>query len=447
MVQFTGQSVEAIARATQFVQRASKLKGLVFLQVCVFGFIEKKAPSLNDLAQGCADLGVEISPQGLDQRITPQAVAFLKAMFVQALACFQSQLPLPLGILQQFTGIYITDSSVIALPDHMVEAYAGCGGKGPKASVKVQLVFEFLRGNLAQVALRAGREPDQAYRDYISVLPQGALVLMDLGYFCLDALQAIMARQHAYFLTRLMTRAGLLTPAGAPIPLLTLLQSRPRAAFEIPVRLGQRPQHRLPCRLIVLPVSQEVADRRRQKAQAAARRNHSSVRQETLALMSWTLFVTNVPATMLPLEHVAHLYAVRWQIELVFKLWKSYGGLKHIADFRRERVWVELYAKMIGLVLTQFLVAPLRMPRGAGANREISPVKVRKIFQRFARDLCRALGHAPQFQAVLAQMLWYIERFGFKEKRRKQPNVCHALALVSAMCGLDVPLEQQACLA
>ena len=38
-------------------------------------------------------------------------------------------------------------------------------------------------------------------------------------------------------------------------------------------------------------------------------------------------------------------------------------------------------------------------------------------------------------------MLSRLQRSGFKEKRKKEPNVCHALALASAMCGLEVDLE------
>lgn len=116
--------------------------------------------------------------------------------------------------------------------------------------------------------------------------------------------------------------------------------------------------------------------------------------------MDWPLFVTNVPADRLSIEQVALLYRVRWQVELVFKLWKSYCGLKHIVGLRRERVLVELYAKMIGLVLTHFLTAPLRMPHGRYANREISPLAVRRTFQRFARDLNCCLGHLASFQDV-----------------------------------------------
>jgi len=435
---FAGQDVEDIARKTEFVQRQSKLNGQAFLQALIFGFLEEENLSLNDLAQVCADIGVEITAQGLDQRFTEKAVAFVMEMFARAMSTFKNQMPLPLTILQQFNGIYLTDSSVIALPDSMTQDYQGCGGNGPKASMKVQLVFEFLLGNLAQIALRSGREPDQSYRDYVQVIPKGALSITDLGYFVLDAIKAIMYERSAYFLSRFLTRISLLTPEGEPFNLLERLQNGPPEPVEFPVLLGKQAKHRLPCRLIALPVPQEVADRRRHKAKEKARRQKKGLRKEVLALMAWTIFVTNVPVERLSIQQLALLYPVRWQIELVFKLWKSHCGLRRIAGFRRERILVELYGKLIGAVLTHFLVAPLRMPEGPLTNREISPVKVREIFRRFARDLNRCLSYPSKFQAVLANMLTHIERFGFKEKRKKEPNTCHQLALASAISGIQL---------
>jgi hypothetical protein len=439
---FIEQDIETIARDTKFVQRDSDVNGQVFLQSTVFGFIENPDASLGDLAQVCQDLKVKISSQGFDQRINKEAVAFLKQIFVKALDQFKSRIRLPLPLLEQFTAVNLTDSSVIALPDNMAQEYAGCGGDGPQASLKIQLVFDFLLGNLAQVALRAGRESDQGYRDYIQVLEKGALSITDLGYFCLDAFKAIMYEQEAYFVSRFLIGTGLLTRAGEAIDLLKLVQSCPREPFEIDVLMGKQRKHHLPCRLIVLPVPQEVADQRRRKAKETAQRKGRTVSKERLALMSWTFLVTNVPTERLSIEHVALLYRVRWQVELVFKLWKSYCGLERVIGLRRERVLVELYAKMIGIVLTHFLTAPFRMPKGTLANREISPVKVRNIFKRFARDLNRSLGALTKLCSVLKEMVTHIERFGFKEKRNKEPNVCHALALASAMCGLDIDLGE-----
>jgi hypothetical protein len=413
----------------------------------VLGLLEKDDLTLNALAQVCADNGIEITPQGLDQRITDEAVAFLKMMFTRAIDMFKNQIPLPLSILQQFNGVYLTDSSVIALPDSLATDYQGCGGNGPQASLKIQVVFEFLMGNVSQVALRPGREPDQSYRDYVQTIPEGALSITDLGYFVLDALKAIGWEQNAYFLSRFSTHVGLLTVDDQPFNLLQQLRNGPRAPVEFAVLLGKQAKHRLPCRLIAVPVPQEVGDRRRQKAIDKARCQKKGISEDVLALMDWTIFVTNAPVEMLSIEHIATLYAVRWQIELVFKLWKSHCGLRRVAGFRRERILVELYGKLIGAVLTHFLIAPLRMPEGTLANHEISPVKVRNIFRRFARQLNRCLNRPAEFQAALADMLTHIQRFGFKEKRRKEPNTCHALALASAIWNIQLNLSSETPLA
>ncbi len=440
---FSQKMVEIKARAIKFVQRVSPLNGRVFLQASVFGFIKDPKANLDDLAQVCGDLGVEISAQGFDQRINPQAVSFLKEMLSEAVTEFKNKTPLPLPILQQFQAINLVDSTVLALPDNMVDEYPGCGGDGPDASLKVQLSFEFLHGNLEQIVLQAGKEPDQKYEGYLDRVQAGSLNINDLGYFSLKSLKTIDKEKKAYYLSRFLYGTGVLTPEGEPINLFELLKKQPRQAFEMEILLGKPAKYQLSCRLICIPRPQEVADRRRQKAKEKARRQGRTLSQKYLDLLDWVIFVTNVPQQMLSIEQVALLYRVRWQIELVFKLWKSYCGLKHIQGLRRERVLFELYAKMIGIVLTHFLLAPLRMPQGTLTNREISPFKVREIFRDFARDIIRSLAVLSDFVAVLTNMLQRIERFGFKQKRNKQPNVCHSLALASAVYILEFDVDQK----
>jgi hypothetical protein len=438
---FFGRYVETIARRTQFVCRVSTLGGSVFLQALVFACIEHSRATLNQFAQACLDLGVAISPQGLDERIGPESVAFMQAMFHQAMRTFRNQLALPLSILQQFSGIYIVDSSSISLPAAMSDEYPGCGGDGPQASLKIQLVFEFLRANLEQVVLQPGRSPDQKYRDYLKIIPPVSLTLLDLGYFTLDHLKAI-AKQ-AYFLTRYLYPTGLLTPAGVPIHLLQELQAHPGHILDMPLLLGKQAKHHIPCRLIARRLRQEVADRRRQKAKERARRDRRSVSKEYLAMLSWDIFLTNVPDSMLSASQIVVLHRVRWQIELLFKLCKSYCGLRQVAQLRKERILTELYARLIGVVLTHFLMGPMRMPLGAQANREISPVQVRKIFQRFARCLHQALANFDELVRNLALMRQHILRFGFKQKRKKHPNICHALNLAAIIHHLDLNIEQE----
>jgi len=422
------------------VQRYSPLGGLVFLQASVFGFIDDPQANLDDLAQVCADLDVEITAQGFDQRVNPNAITFLKEMLSQAMAHFKSETPLPLPILQQFRAINLVDSTVLSLPDNMVEDYPGCGGDGAAASLKVQLNFEFLHGNLEQLVFQPGKEPDQNFTTYLQRVQPGSLNINDLGYFRLKSLKTIDEQKEAYYISRYLFGTALSTPDGEPIDLAQMLKTSVRQPFEQAVLLGRKEQ--LLCRLICIPLPQEVADRRRQKAKEKARRKGRTLSKEYLTLLDWVIFVTNVPQTMLTIEQVALLYRVRWQIELVFKLWKSYCGLKCLQGRRPERVLYELYAKMIGIILTLFLLAPVRMPQGTGANRELSVFKVRQIFQRFALELVANLAVLSDLLAVLRKILNRIERFGFKQQRKKQPNICHALALAFTVYVLDVGLDQ-----
>ena len=406
----------------------------------MFGFIDDPEANLDDLAGYCADLGVDLSAQGFDQRINAEGVEFLKEMLGQAMTHFKNTLPLPLPILQQFSAVNLVDSTSLSLPDTMVSEYPGCGGDGPQASLKVQLNFEFLYGNLDQIVLRPGNEPDQAFDDHLDWVQPGSLNLRDLGYFSLNNLDTIAKTRQAYYLSRFLFGTALFTSEGKPLNLAQMLKQQPRQPFEIDVLLGAN--HKLPTRLIAIPLSQEVADRRRQRAKENAQRKGRTPSAAYLALLDWLIFVTNVPQTMLSIEQVALLYRVRWQIELVFKLWKSYSRLQRSQPLRRERVLYELYAKMIGLVLTQFLLAPWRMPDGPAANHEASMFKIRNILQNFAKELMRSLPVWTDLLAVLTRLNKRLERLGFKQKRTKQPNICHALALASSLFALDIESDR-----
>jgi hypothetical protein len=424
---FSDQEVEEIARETQFVRRQSTISGLKFLKAVVLGFLEKSSASLNELAQSFLDLGVEVTPQGIDERINAFSVAFLRKLFWQALERFKNKCPLPLSVLQQFSAINIVDSSTKSLPANMAEEYPGCGRKGAQAALKIQLVFDFLHGNLKQVAVESGIDSDQGYRDYLKVVEGGSLTIVDLGYFCLDAFRAI-AEKSAYFLSRYFYPTGLLDEFGKPINLATLLRKQTEACNELQVKLGCRAQHQLPCRLIILRNPKEVTEKRRRTAKDHAKKRGTTLSSTYLFLLGWTLFLTNAPERMISLKHVYDFYRIRWQIELIFKLWKSYCGLNQILTWRKERVLTELYAKMIGIVIIHFLLAPLRIPDDVWAEREVSNVRFQQILARFARSFKQCLTDVMLLAKTLDQFLLHVQRFALKQKRQQQPNAYAQLA-------------------
>ena len=424
---FRDEKIEKMARETKFVQRVSRLTGLRFVKILVMGFLEKPEGTLNHLAQVGADCEVRITPQGIDERINEYSVAFMKAVLGHAMEWFRQQCPLLLPLLQLFSAIRIVDSSILPLPAGMEAQYPGAGGSGPQASLKIQLVFDFLAGHFEQICIQPGRNPDQSFRDYLQGIQAGALILADLGYFCLDSFCAIVKRQ-AYFLSRYLYPTGILTLAGERIDLVNWLRNETQNSLDIPIQLGCQKRHRIPCRLIAMRVPPEVAQERRRKAIEKARTNHKVPSQDYLDLLAWSLFVTNVPAQLLSIDQIPLFYRLRWQIELLFKLWKSFAGLNAIGPWRSDRILTELYAKLIACVLFQFLFAPLRIPDDDWDDRELSFFLSWQICSRSAQRLTQALSNLSDFIPILSRMFDDFVRFALKQKRVHRPNALHRLA-------------------
>jgi hypothetical protein len=416
------------------------LSGPLFLQAFVFASLEHVTLTLSKVAQSCADLGLPITEQGLDERINQRSVAFMQEMFATAMQLLVHKQPLLVPVLAQFSAVNLIDSSGIPLPPSMAGLYPA-SKNSEAANLKLRVVFDFLCGRLQQVLFAPGKQADQGFEAYLMTVKAGSLNIMDLGHFNLTNFKAI-ASKRAFYLSRYKHRTKVLSPAGVELDLLAQLSGQPESVIERSVLVGKSREHRLPCRLVAFRLKQEVAEQRRRKAKQAAKRRGQTVRAHTLALLAWSIYLTNAPAERLTPLQIASLYRVRWQIELLFKLIKSYFGLRRFAQLRPERILTELYAKLIAVVLTLFLIGPLRLPLADQPYREISPVKVRQICQRFARTISQLIGDLDPLSQTLQLMVQHILTFGFKQKRKKKPNICHALMLVSAMLELPAQIEQ-----
>ncbi len=422
-------TAEEVARRTKFVQRKSAVGGALFLKAIVFGFLRKATASLNTIAQEIARLGVKITPQGVDERINEYTVKFMKAMYLEAFEQFKNKLALPLPILQQFISIFLVDSTFKELPANMAEMYPGSGGKASTASLKIQLVFEFLFGNLTQLVIEPGRAADQSYIQYLEVVKAGSLVIMDLGYYRLASFLSI-AEMGAFFLSRYQYGTCVSSSDGSKIDLLTWMPAQNQKVLDLHVLVGANPRKQIACRLVATPVPLAVAEERRRKAKLSAAKRGRILSDDYLAFLSWTIFLTNVPETMLSASQVTQFYRIRWQIELVFKFWKSYCGLATLSAFRPERIFTELFAKLFSAVIVNFLIVPLRIPDEVWADREISPFQIHNILSTFAQEMMLALSHPDIWSKTLHDLYQHIQDFGFKQRRRTKPNICAWLAVM-----------------
>jgi hypothetical protein len=421
--QVLGPVADAAARASGFTQRASKLTGARFVQTLVFGWLGRPGAGLERLSQTAARLGVPITRQGIDDRFTPQAGACLEQVLAATVQTVLAAQPRAIPLLQRFPGgVWVQDSTTISLPGELAARWPGCGGSaGPTAALKLQVRHDLLHGTLDGPLLQPGRAQDRTSPHQTTPLPPEALRLADLGFFCLAELRRRSA-EGSFWLTRLQAGTMVFTADGRRWAVLDLLTHRDQVRLDEPVELGV--DERLPARLLAVRVPQEVADQRRRRLRAEERKKGQTVSRERLALCGWTVLVTNVPPERLTLREALVLARARWQIELLFKLWKSH----HLVDEWRStnpwRILCEVYAKLIGVVVQHWL----RLV-GGWHYSDHSLTKAALTIQEHIAALTAAFRHGDtaRVAAVLEDIAYDLAGACRLTRRQTRPSTYHRL--------------------
>jgi hypothetical protein len=418
-----------LARETGFVQRTSKLTGAAFVQTVLFGWLNNAQATLQQLAQMAGTLGVSISPQGLEQRFTPPAAAFLRRVLEVAVTHLVTAHPVAIPLLSRFAGVYLLDSSTIVLPDELAEVWRGCGGSTTartQAALKLQVQFDLSTGALHGPWLQAGRTHDR-HAPHQTAFQRGALRLADLGYFSLQTLHELTSAG-VYWLCRLHHQTQVCTPAGMPLDLLAWLNQCRTQTRDVSVLLGA--QARLPARLIAVPVPACVAAQRRRRLRQAARRKGQTLSPRHLALAAWTLLVTSVPVELLSVEEALVLLRARWQVELLFKLWKNLGRLDESRSAQPWRQLCELYAKMLALLVQHWVLV-----LSCWQYPDRSLVQAAQTVQRYATSLALALRSHKRLREVLVSIQQCLQTGCRITRRRKHPSTYQLLLDCSSLAS------------
>lgn len=411
------------ARTTGFIRRQRRLTGASFVQALVFGFLANPRMTLDQLAQTAAAAGTPISAQGLDQRFTPHAAACLQAVLGAAVQQLVTADPVALPLLQRFTGVYVVDSTTIVLPDALRTVWQGCGGStstGTSAALKVQVLWNLTEGQLQHVELQPGRANDKIAAIQHADLPPGALRIADLGYFALDHIATLTAKR-VDVLSRLAPQVAVYDATGQRYDMVALLTRCATPTVELNVTIGAK--QRIPLRLLAVRVPQAVADQRRRRLRQAHQAKGKVPNARTLALLAWTIAITTVPAERLTLAEALVLLRARWQIELLFKLWKSHGQIDSWRSQQPWRILCEVYAKLLAMLVLHWIVL---LSCWSYPNRSL--VKVAQTVQHHALVLASALTEAPaRLVTALARIHQCLTVGGRLNHRKMKPNTYQLL--------------------
>lgn len=185
------------------------------------------------------------------------------------------------------------------------------------------------------------------------IFEPGELVLVDAGYshragvaHVLDAGAQVLGRWSALGFP-------LEHPSGrafAPLSHLRLLAVGQHAEWPVQFRYGQRIY---PLRLCALRKSPEAAEQSRRKLLYNAARKGKRADPLALKLCPYVLLLTSVSSEVLSTQAVLDLYRGRWQIELVFKRFKSLLDGGHVPKTSDASALAWMQAKILTALLLE----------------------------------------------------------------------------------------------
>ena len=425
---FDHQRLEQQALASRLVERStSRLNGQAFLMLNVFAQGSGKETSLEDQCNYLQQVfGINMKKQSLDERFNTYAVRFMRSCFIEALTAGLLDVDIN-KVKGVFKRVLLTDATSFQLPACLATYYQSNGGDTSGASIKIHQSYDLLNGQIVDIQLFSGCENDNSYRTSAisSMLPQANdLYLADLGYFDLAAFRQI-DQAGAYYLSRFRTRTSLYRKAdkkAKEIEIANLLPQQVGQVCSHQVYAGKK--HRLKTYLLIERVPHQVATQRLENLIVNAKRNPKwQVSEERKQLCGYNLYLTNAPETVLPVQQCRAIYQLRWQIEILFKIWKSIYNIDQVKKMSIFRFECYLFGSLIALLLSQHIQQLFRNYIWKMEAEEISEWKSMKIIKRnwqWLRDsLLTGINSVKEWFKTIFAMLFYTGRKESKKINEK----------------------------
>lgn len=316
--------------------------------------------SLEDLANDfCEQHGISISKQGLHERFNDFSVGFMSDLLRHQLSQQLSRLK-PIES-NRFNRIRIKDSTRFSVPKEFASVYKGQGGIGTAAQISIQYEYDILTGEpIALDLTSACRNDQQDSKDTLNSIEKGDLLIRDLAYTSQKYIQYI-SKSDAFYLNRLNPKWVILDKNGSPMDFLKISKhltkhSLPLLEVDVQIAIGK---DLLSTRLIISKVDARTYTKRLAKAKIAAKSKGYQVTNRYKISAALNLFITNIPKDWLKAEQVRKAYSLRWQIELIFKVWKSQANINKVKAMKIQRfqcqliaqfLWILLHWKMLGII-------------------------------------------------------------------------------------------------
>lgn len=331
----------------------------------------------------------------------PGFATFMRQMFARLVEQLSLRTLAPEGhtAVARFKDIVIQDGSSFALKKKLRDVFPGRFTTIEPAAVELHATYSGFSDEVCVLQIAPDKEAERQFLPAASTL-KDRLLLADRGYPGVDYFEAVDEKAGA-FIVRL-TRShdpwvraawidGKRVPLPKPVCLSTFIAQNANRRMDLDVEYERdRGKRLVGFRVVVLP-------------------GHEN---------TMTRLCTNLPRTPFSLDLVSRLYRFRWQVELLFKEWKSYANL-HKFDTGNEHIAAGLiWASLCAAVLKRFLAHAAQLVGGKPISTRRVAMCSGHVIDDLVASLLACVGVATAFRDGMAFLLANARRANPKRDRK-----------------------------
>lgn len=336
---FSSQFIRHHARGLGAVKRRRKVDIVVLVWTLVLAFDRGAERSLASLRRAyTVATGTTLAPSAFYARFTPALAELMRRLTERAFAELgrgSTKMKRAFGV---FSKLLIADGSLVRLPDALEADYPSVWTNHTRASAKLHVIMNGTTRTPERVRVVPGSSHDLPLMT-LEGCRIGALYVFDLAYYQGRLFRQIV-EHGGHFLCRVKKDADFrIVSADNPTWVgrnhqAVMAEMRGRS-FEAQVDYRYR----------------HIADRdyvqRHQELRLIAIWSHD--------LHKHRVYLTSAPASALGRETAADVYAVRWEIELLFRELKSQMRLEHMPSGNKAAAECLISASLLALAMSRKL--------------------------------------------------------------------------------------------